>query len=57
MSHGWGTKKNETGFSWSVTRFEYGVGTTVLQSGICSTREKATRRAKQWVLYYRRGGK
>lgn len=57
MCHGWNTTKTESGFNWKVTRFECGVGTTVLQSGSCSTRAKAMRRAKQWVLFYRRGGK
>lgn len=57
MTHGWNTTKTEAGYRWQVSRFEYGAGATILQSGVCTTRAKAMGRAKAWALYYRRGGK
>lgn len=53
MSYGWNTTKTAAGFVWTVTSFEYGVGTIVLHSGICRTRAQAVLQAKKYVIGYR----
>lgn len=51
---GWDTNKKGGGFSWQVTGFTHGKGTTVLDSGTKPTRAQASAAAKKSVLPIRR---
>lgn len=47
----WNTHKVEGGFEYRVHTVGYQVAGETLRSGICSTRAKAVRLAKQWTIY------
>ncbi len=54
MTYRWHTTKTAQGFRWSVTSFEYGVGSKTLHAGIVATRAQAEGAAKRTVMPYRR---
>jgi hypothetical protein len=51
---GWNTSKHTDGYTWRVYSAGYQVQTTILATGTCATREKATIKAKAEALRQRR---
>lgn len=49
----WNTHKTEAGFTFRVFTVGYQVQGETLKSGICASREQATRLAKKWVRYFK----
>jgi hypothetical protein len=61
MTHGFRTTKTAEGFEWAIVRTEWNESagrsfSTVIKSGLTSTRAKSLGMAKKWVLFFRRGG-
>jgi hypothetical protein len=49
----WNTHKTEAGFAFKVFTVGYQVQGEVLKTGLCATREQATRKAKAWTRYFK----
>jgi hypothetical protein len=53
----WRTTKTETGYRWQVIAIEHAQPIQLVEQGDCSTRAKASLRARRAVMPYRRGEK
>lgn len=50
----WNTHKVQGGFQFKVYTVGYQVPSETLKIGVCASRAKAVRLAKQWCLYLKR---